>query len=49
MMKEDLMREGEAFTKVSLQLEVRRYQCQIMQELMMDGGVKVPQEIERML
>lgn len=44
-----MLRDGEQFTKTALQLEVRRYQVEIMRGLMKDGDLDVPVAIDSIL
>lgn len=48
-LKEQMLRDGEQFTKTALQLEVRRYQVEIMRGLMKDGDLDVPVAIDSIL
>ena len=48
-LKEQMLRDGEQFTKVALQLEVRRYQVGVMRALMEDGNLEVPKAIDAIL
>lgn len=48
-LKEQMLRDGEQFTKTALQLEVRRYQVEVMRTLMKDGNLQVPAAIDAIL
>jgi len=45
MLKEDLIRDSEVFTKVCLQLEVRRFQADTLKNFLNQNDISIPNEV----